>query len=117
MFKNLFMIWRQKPCVLHEFVGVVADSDTQSSDDVPLVGWKEIVGGVYSSEKVTLNIRQGLNENAGAFLYRDLESWSIGAGGWQPFIVIVHGRFAKLEVVNASGSPSNVEIHAILRAI
>ena len=117
MIHKIVTIFRQRPYILAEYVGTIANAATYTSTAVPTVGWKEIVGMLYADQTLTLTVEQGINENTGTHLYRYINTWVVPASTPQPVLVLRCARFARIQAANASGALANAELHFELRGL
>jgi len=103
---NFFNLLRQKPIILLDYGGNIANGGN-ISDEIACIGLTLCYGIVYSSQSVILTIQQGVFDNP--ITYRDTETFIISAGVARKLEVPIVGKFIKATITNSSGVLALVE--------
>lgn len=99
----------QEPVVVLDYVGTINTGQFVATDGVPIVGQCLIYGMVYSSQIVTLDLQQGINDNLGSFVYRHSKMTTVLAGSGTAIEFPVHGKYCRIVITNSSGFSADVE--------
>jgi hypothetical protein len=98
----------QEVVPIFDFNGQILNGASKIGKDIACIGHVMSYGMLYSDQNVTLIIEQGVDENAGAFVYDYIESIPVAAGTSEEVEVPIVGKFVRVRVTNASGAVANV---------
>jgi hypothetical protein len=106
------IILRQRPIIAFDFDDTIADSATEYSEQIAVVGLRYISGCIYSDQDVTLYMEEGLvHTAAGVVTWRWSTSDAIVAGVARKLEYTIDGKYLRMAVNNSSGNTANVEAY------
>lgn len=105
----------QEPIVIMDFINPMIPAAVQNAE-APCVGHVLLYGMAYSDAPVTVTISQGVNDRAGALLYRHNVVIAVAAGIAQVFQVPISGKFIRTRVENTGPGIANVEVFTLIRS-
>jgi hypothetical protein len=106
----------QEPVTLFDYCGALLNGASLNSNGTPIIGLTMASGLVYSTQEVTLTLKQGVAEHLGAFAYRHERDIVVPAGGCRGVEFPIFGKYCSLEIANASGVDAYIEVFFCVRS-
>jgi len=107
----------QEPITIADYVSTLATGSSVSFE-TPIEGYSVIFGQVYSSQTISLDVEQGVDDRGGTLTYdHSIPTVTVAAGTTEARIVPVHGNFARVTLTNASGFTATIRANFDARGI
>jgi len=99
-----------EPIVIIDYVGQIANGQFIATDGVPSVGLTFVYGMIWSSQEVTIDFQQGINDTTGSFIFRHSVLDNVPANTAIAREYPVSGKYCRVVITNSSGTPADVEV-------